>query len=143
MICGKQINPYRNRKRQKTCSKECRKQLKKQYGKKCYYENRKNVLERQKQYYRQNKKKVEVYHKIYLKKLKKKLLNLKGSKCIICDAEKNLIFHEIHGKKHVRSLHYISNHINDFILLCYFCHMTLHRLIKYPKIVSLIKEVKK
>lgn len=55
-----------------------------------------------------------------------KLLGLIGSKCWICGSDKNLRFHETHGKSHEDKFSYILNHKVDFITLCQKHHSMLH-----------------
>ena len=69
-----------------------------------------------------------------------------GEKCIICGEKTGKInCHEIHGKKHILSPHYILTHIKDFIRLCNRCHATLHKLseLSDSQIEEIIKEAKK
>jgi len=70
------------------------------------------------------------YYKKYREKLRKKIMELIGFKCVICETEKSIEFHEIHGKKHpigFVGLRYTLNHIKDFVPLCTKHHMAVHR----------------
>lgn len=85
------------------------------------------------------------FKELYLEKMTKKKEELKTkleNKCYVCDSlqgtwksEKRLVglsFHRINGKSHpllstLEGLTFIESHINEFVLLCSYCHAEVHR----------------
>lgn len=57
-----------------------------------------------------------------------------GNKCVFCGISRGLEFHEIHGKNHSKALAYILGHKNDFRLLDYNCHRSVHFCMKFLKL---------
>ena len=56
---------------------------------------------------------------------------LLGKKCYFCPREKNLVYHEKQGRKH---LHYhtaslVLKNPNSFVRLCHPCHRAVHCLV--------------
>lgn len=43
-----------------------------------------------------------------------------------CPLQKDINIHEIHGKKHIKTLAYVRKHAKDFIVLCEACHNRVH-----------------
>lgn len=54
------------------------------------------------------------------------LLGLVGKNCLLCSSRSNLVFHEIHGKRHEDYFPYILKHKEDFVTMCKRCHLSLH-----------------
>jgi len=73
-------------------------------------------------------------HKEQVRKIsqeqRKVLENLIGSKCIVCDSNRYIQFHEIHNKKHPISFSYYFEHLKDFVPLCQRCHSTKTRFLE-------------
>ena len=74
------------------------------------------------------KEKKEWYTK-YRVETKKQVVSILGIKCSICEkSTKKILFHEIHFKKHQINYPFILKHLEDFIPICYKCHLVLHGL---------------
>lgn len=104
-----------------TCSKKCSIELHKQI---CH---KRNVL---------GKYHYDIFRKQFHNE-KVKMRKEIGDKCIICGSKMNLVFHEIHGKKHSCNFTY-SNKIENkkdlnFVCLCNNHHTALHFLSKTEK----------
>lgn len=69
------------------------------------------------------------------KERKELIRKILGVKCVICGIEKSdkvrVYYHEIHGKKHSTKPYYVLKNINDFVCLCYHCHMSVHWCMRY------------
>ena len=107
-----------------------------------YNLNKSDILKKAKIYYQKRRKKILESKKEQDEKLKVKLRELVGFKCVICESEINLLFHEIHGKPH-KPRKYILEHYQDFIPLCRNCHQCLHSFANKqklnPKILEFLK----
>jgi len=138
-VCGSQFETINFNK--KTCSKLCQKKYRRAY----LYEWERNKRLTDKTYrekiqkwhretYRKYKKKYNKRNKRNREILKEKALKFIGSICIICGStERRLIFHEIHGKKHILSMKYYSEHAKDFVPICQRHHQFVHDLASLPK----------
>jgi len=91
--------------------------------------HRKSVL---KSYYK-HRLEINIRRKALYEQRRQEIKRLIGDKCIICGNKKNICFHEIYGKKHIKNggytylLYIIENH-NDFVCLCYWCHKIIHHI---------------
>lgn len=90
-----------------------------------------------------NQDKVRSYQRKYQKEWSKKdrkvkrakIRSILGTKCVVCGSTKRIIFHEIHGKSHDQAnLNYTLKHIEDFVSLCWCCHIALHNLARNGKL---------
>jgi predicted HNH restriction endonuclease len=120
---------------------------------KSYYRNRTSILLRMKKYreihksqiskekkefYKENKTKICQHAKEHRDNLRTEIKNVLGTKCIICgEKPKRLCFHDVTLKPHINSPRYILEHIKDFIPLCYQCHRTLHRFLRFKVAFSM------
>ncbi len=71
-----------------------------------------------------------------------------GNKCIICNTDKWIEYHEIHGiDHHNRNPCYYVHHLQDFVPICHLHHRALHVLKpispeNLEKFLELLKELK-
>lgn len=67
-----------------------------------------------------------LYNRIHKQELREQL----GDKCFLCGFKgyygDRMTLHEIHFKKHPIRLWYYEKHIEDFVLLCFKCHQSVH-----------------
>ena len=64
-----------------------------------------------------------------------------GNKCVVCQTEQTLLFHEVNGNSHDlntknRLYSYILSHLNDFVPICRKHHLLLHHLARSLKSAS-------
>jgi len=71
--------------------------------------------------------------------LKAKTRRILGTECKLCDSRKNLVYHEVHGKRHPINYHYILSNKKDFVCLCVRCHLFIHKVGLIPKRVESIE----
>lgn len=118
-----------------------------------YYRNRATILLRERKYrvthrsqinkekkefYENNKTKICKHAKEHRDNLRAEIKKILGTKCIICgEKPKRLCFHDITLKPHINSPRYILAHIKDFVPLCYQCHKTLHRFLRFKVAFSM------
>jgi len=96
-----------------------------------YRKNPKLCKHHSREYYRRHRKEWNAYQREYYRKRKLKLQKIVGMECILCGSIINIVFHEIHGKRHcednyVRNFKYILSHKEDFVSMCRTCHSILH-----------------
>jgi predicted HNH restriction endonuclease len=98
-----------------------------------YRDTHKNQTHKEKQkYYKDNKIQICQHAKIHRDDLRTKIKKVLGTKCVICgETPKRICFHDITLNPHINSPRYILEHIKDFIPLCYQCHKTLHRFLRF------------
>lgn len=100
-------------------------------NKKWYDTHKKERTEIRRAYYKRTRETRLQYRRDYTKRLKEKIQTLLGNKCVVCGKTEKLVAHEIHGKPHAKRVHYILNHIEDFVLVCYSCHNGIHFCMKH------------
>jgi predicted HNH restriction endonuclease len=76
-----------------------------------------------------------------------KVKSILGDSCCVCgtkpiEGKRRIGFHEIHGKSHKENPYYILKHLSDFVPLCHQCHKSLHRVLRFIELQSLIKRAK-
>ena len=85
----------------------------------CYSNNRfKTIPERRKYVNRKMKDRYIV--------IKNEIDEVLGTSCIICGSIKKLEKHEKQGNDHDMAIRYYRNNLDDFVLLCYWCHKSVH-----------------
>jgi hypothetical protein len=111
--------PYANPEKRKEAQKKYRETHKtecRERTKKCYL--------KRKGYYNEQ-------HALAIRKARKRALEIIGSRCIICNSDKRICFHEIHGTSHsIGNIYVYLNHSQDFVPLCYTHHRIIHELAK-------------
>jgi len=124
--------------------KECVNNYRRKQMREFYYKNRERILRKNRKWRRENKDKVREINRKYRLKLKLEIEQIFGKSCKICGEKKTrMIIHEIHGKDHNYGKKYILEHSEDFILLCYSCHLLIHILAEvFDKIEICIKFAK-
>lgn len=133
---------------QKTHQEERRK-----YNYDYWRKNKKILLEKQKNRYHNPEYKTREnmlnFLRKYRKKLRAEIKMIIGDKCIVCNKEENIHYHEIYGRKHKEDYKYILEHSKDFVPLCGKCHLIIHtiamnfdKLNRYLKLVKKIREAK-
>lgn len=99
-----------------------------------YRETRKKYRETHQEQIKESLRKWYRTHKEQQKEIsqeqRKLLENLIGSKCVVCDSERYIQFHEIHNIRHPISFSYYFEHIKDFVPLCQRCHSAKTRLLE-------------
>ena len=113
-----------------------------QQTKECYQRHRKKYLERMKRWreknrerlnqnqrlkYKENLEKSRQEDRDYTRKSVEENHRKLGSVCFICGKiRRKMVCHEVHGKRHSCSPSYTKNHIEDFVLMCSYCHDGFH-----------------
>lgn len=91
--------------------------------------------QRARELYNKNAKKRSDIRKEKRNAKKEKLNMLIGSKCILCDSERSLVAHEIHGIQHNGNGSDLFvdafERPDDFVRLCYSCHKGVHWAMKF------------
>jgi hypothetical protein len=75
-----------------------------------------------------NSEKVNKNMKLFRDKQIVELDRILDVKCVICDGNHRLTYHEIYGKPHTHYRGYILKHVKDFTRLCFYCHCATHYL---------------
>ena len=60
------------------------------------------------------------------RKIKHEIEEVLGTSCIICGSAKKLEKHEKEGNAHDMAIRFYRNNLDDFVLLCYWCHKSVH-----------------
>lgn len=105
-------------------------------SKETYLRNREQILIRQKSYNQKMKgtqrwKEQEQRKVQRMRERRDALKNEFGNKCIFCGISNGLEFHEINGKNHSKALAYILRNKENFELLDYNCHRSVHFCMKF------------
>jgi len=61
-----------------------------------------------------------------------KIKQVLGNKCVVCQSQQLLVFHEVNGANHElntksRLYSYILSHLSDFVPMCRKHHLLLHQ----------------
>ena len=99
-----------------------------------YQKYKKSIME----YYRKNKKRIiqqrVAYNRKRHREFRKKLLEIFGSECLLCKSTERIHLHNIYANHHERGqlnakrFQYYIEHKDEFVPLCYRCHMAIHTL---------------
>lgn len=112
-------------------------------------EMKQKILDYQKTYRETHRDKIRKQQRDYWNRKRKEVEQLLGDKCIICDSNKHLQYHEVHGKSHPFSrsgMNYILKHPEDFVPLCGWCHKMIHQIArntdKLNEILEIVRKIK-
>lgn len=121
---------------QKKCNyicKKCEREQRKEYFEKWWKDNWWRIKSYSKNFYQKHQLKLIEKARAYREKIRLALDLIIGDKCIVCGSKKNLICHEIHGRKHPHQFYYPLKKPEDFVRMCKPCHSFLHSVERHIK----------
>lgn len=98
--------------------------------------------EYKRKYYASHRKQRRKHNKKHFEKRRTLLIKAFGNECFLCNQKKKkLIIHRKDGKKHVnfwaikmeKLINHIKNHKDEYVKLCYTCHLNVHWLMNIFK----------